>query len=154
MLHAENTGRKNSPSAHHRTTLSGYIFATQARIDNRKKNLLNSNISSTCPYGPLAAEIRWRVWGTRANFNGFHVLAALLHDTSSGRQPNFAALNRGRHLCLAGRPSRWALAHISSWLLYWNFLLVSVHTQTDRWKLVSGRENFSCCRSACVRWMK
>jgi len=23
-------------------------------------------------------------------------------------------LNRGRHLCSAGRPSRWALAHISS----------------------------------------
>ena len=32
--------------------------------------------------------------------------------SSSGRQPNFAALNRGRHLCSAGRPSRWALAHI------------------------------------------
>jgi len=32
---------------------------------------------------------------------------------SSGRQPNFAALNRGRHLCSAGRPSRWALAHTS-----------------------------------------
>ena len=31
---------------------------------------------------------------------------------SSGRQPNFAALNRGRHLCSAGRPSGWALAHI------------------------------------------
>jgi len=28
---------KNSPSAHHRTTLSGYIFATKARIDNEKK---------------------------------------------------------------------------------------------------------------------
>ena len=28
---------KNSPSAHHRTTFSGYIFATKARIDNRKK---------------------------------------------------------------------------------------------------------------------
>jgi len=26
--------------------------------------------------------------------------------------PNFAALNRGRHLYSAGRPSRWALAHI------------------------------------------
>ena len=25
--------------AHHRTTLSGYIFATEARIDNRKKLL-------------------------------------------------------------------------------------------------------------------
>jgi len=30
--------------------------------------------------------------------------------SSSGHQPNFAALNRGRHLYLAGRPSRWALA--------------------------------------------
>jgi len=28
------------------------------------------------------------------------------------REPNFAALNRGRHLYSAGRPSRWALAHI------------------------------------------
>jgi len=25
---------------------------------------------------------------------------------------HFAALNRGRHLCSAGRPSGWALAHI------------------------------------------
>jgi len=32
--------------------------------------------------------------------------------SSSGRQPNFTALNRGRHLYSAGRPSRWALAHI------------------------------------------
>jgi len=28
---------KKSPSAHHHTTLLGYIFATKARIDNRKK---------------------------------------------------------------------------------------------------------------------
>ena len=32
--------------------------------------------------------------------------------SSSGRQPNCAALNRGRRLCSAGRPSHWALAHI------------------------------------------
>jgi len=32
--------------------------------------------------------------------------------SSSEFQPNFEALNRGRHLCSAGRPSRWALAHI------------------------------------------
>jgi len=30
----------------------------------------------------------------------------------NGRQPNFAALSRGRHLYWAGRPSSWALAHI------------------------------------------
>jgi len=39
---AGNTGRKKiaqkSTSAHHRTNLSGYIFATKARIDNLKKN--------------------------------------------------------------------------------------------------------------------
>ena len=32
--------------------------------------------------------------------------------STSGRQPKFGSLNRGRHLCSAGRPSGWALAHI------------------------------------------
>jgi len=32
--------------------------------------------------------------------------------SSSGRHPNFVALSKGRHLYSAGRPSRWALAHI------------------------------------------
>jgi len=69
---------------HHRTNLSGCIFAAKARIDNRKKNLLNIDTSSTClrnmvTFGILTAEICWRVWGTPANFNGFRVLAALLH---------------------------------------------------------------------------
>jgi len=32
-------------------------------------------------FGPLAAEIDPVVWGTPANFNGFLVLAALLHGT-------------------------------------------------------------------------
>jgi len=81
---AANTGRQKSPSGHHRTTSSGYIFATKARIDNQKKNLLSSNTSSTCPYnmvnfGPVVAEILSLVWGTPANFNGFRILAALLH---------------------------------------------------------------------------
>jgi len=32
-------------------------------------------------FGSLAAEIGPVVWGTHANFNGFRVLAALLHGT-------------------------------------------------------------------------
>jgi len=76
---------KKSPSEHHRTTLSGYVFATKACRDNRKK-LLSSNISSRCPYnivnfGPLTAEIDWRVWGTPSYFDGYRVLAALLHGS-------------------------------------------------------------------------
>ena len=55
-------------------------------IYNEPMNFLSSNISSTCPhntvnYGPLAAEIISLVSGTPGNFNGFRVLAALLHGT-------------------------------------------------------------------------
>jgi len=32
-------------------------------------------------FGPLLAEICWRVWGTPTNYNGFRVLAALLNST-------------------------------------------------------------------------
>jgi len=66
--------------------LSGY-FATKARIDNRKKTLLSSNVPSTCPhnmvnFGPLSAEIGLpSICGTPANFNGFRILAALLHGS-------------------------------------------------------------------------
>ena len=81
--------------------------------------MLSSNISSTCPhnmvnFGPLAAEILLLVWGTPDNFNGFHAFAALLYGTLVVGVSQTAALNRGRHLYSAGRPSRWAFAHISS----------------------------------------
>jgi len=51
----------NSPYGHHRTTLPGYIFATKAHIDNRKK-LVKQQYLPTCPdnvvnFGLLAAEI-------------------------------------------------------------------------------------------------
>ena len=65
-------------------------------------------------FGLLAAEIVSLVWGTPANFNGFRILAALPHGTLLVGVRQIATLNRGRHLYSAGRPSRWALAHISS----------------------------------------
>ena len=88
MWLARNAGPKNCPKfaiwapSHN---FMGHIFATKARIDNRK-NLLNSNICPTCPhnmvnFGPLAAKVCWQVWGTPTHFNGFHVLAVLLHGT-------------------------------------------------------------------------
>jgi len=88
---AGNTGRKNyakkSPSAHHRTTLSGYTIATKACIENQKK-LVNGTNSPTCShsmlnFGPLTAEIGSGVWGTPANFNGFRVLASLVQRRRS-----------------------------------------------------------------------
>ena len=71
-------------------------------------------------------------------------------QSSSGRQPNFAELNRGRHLYSAGRPSRWALAHISSILLVFRLnisLIIGVvyglSTQVE-WKI---------CVCATAVWM-
>ena len=129
MLHAARCkcrtqkSRQKSPSGHHRTTLSGYIFATKACINNRKKNLLSSNISCTGPhnmvnFGPLAAEIVSLIRGTPGNFNGFRVLEALLYGTLVVGVSQTVALNRGRHLYSAGRPSRWAFAHISSFSFF------------------------------------
>ena len=67
---------KTSPSEHHHATLSGYIFATKACIDNRKKNLFNSNTCSTCRHnivniGPLTAEIVSTVWALQHISTGF-----------------------------------------------------------------------------------
>ena len=79
--------------------LSGYIFAICPA-----HNMVN--------FDPLAAEIGSGVWRTPANLNWFRVLAELLHGTLVLGVSQTAALNRGRHLCSAGRPSGWALAHI------------------------------------------
>ena len=59
---------------------------TLRHVSTIGKNLLDTNTSSRCPdnmvnFGLLTAEICWRVWRTPANFNGFRVLAALLHGT-------------------------------------------------------------------------
>jgi len=72
---------------HHRIIYSGYILATKARIDNRKK-LLSSNIFPTRPhnmvnFSPLAPQIISLVWGTPANFNRFRILASLLQRRRS-----------------------------------------------------------------------
>jgi len=53
-----NTGRKKvvkkSPSGHHRTNLSDYIFPIKARIDNRKKIVKQQYLINKFPqYGLL-----------------------------------------------------------------------------------------------------
>jgi len=71
-------------------------------------------------FGPLAAEIGPVVWGTPANFNGFRVLAALLHGSQVvGVSQTLHRWTEGTTFnCSSGRWSRWALAHI---LVHWRF---------------------------------
>ena len=98
----------------------GLYLRNQGTYRQSEKNLLTSNMSFRCPHnmaniGPLTAEIGPVVWGTAANFNGFHVLAALLHGSQVvSVSQTLRRCTQGSHLCSSGRPSRWVLAHISS----------------------------------------
>ena len=98
--------RQKLPSGHHHTTLSGYryIFATKAHNDNRRKTQ-QYNMSSRCShnmlnFGPLTADICWRVWGPPCKFQQVSHLGILLHGTLV--------------VCVSHTlwPSRWASAHI------------------------------------------
>ena len=87
---------QKSPKIGHLGTIAQLCRAISSQLRHVStigKNLLSSNISSTCPYnmvnfGPLAAEIGSGVWGTPANFNGFRVLALLLqrHHSAEANQ--------------------------------------------------------------------
>ena len=110
---------QKSPSGHHHTSLSGYIFATKADIDNRKKFVKQQYLPYMSPqYGeirPTSSRDLSLVRGTPGNFNGFRVFAALTQGTLVVGVSQTAALNRGRQIYLPKWPSCWALAHISSY---------------------------------------
>ena len=62
------------------------ISSELRHISTFRKKLVKQHNPSTCPdnmvnFGLLTAEICWRVCGTSANVNGFHVLEALMHGT-------------------------------------------------------------------------
>ena len=86
---AGNTGCKNDAKNRHLGIIAQICRAISSQLRHISTigiKLLNSNTSPICPdnmvnFGLLTAEICWRVWGTPANFNGFRVLAALLHGT-------------------------------------------------------------------------
>ena len=83
-----------------------YVLVTGGILCSRQSDVYLTT------FGPVA-KIRWRVWGTLYIFQRVsHLGSVTARHSSTGHQPNFAALNRGRHLYSARGPSRWALAHI------------------------------------------
>ena len=103
-------------------------------------------------FGPL---IGWYLSGSLGHPCKFQWVSRLGSVTawhcSSGCQPNFAALHRGHHLYSIGRPSRWALAHITSCCLMllkciWHFfcstnmmaLMIVMKASSDFVSLISG----------------
>ena len=141
MRLAGNTGCINSPYGHYHTTLSGYIFTTK-HISTIGKKLVKQQYLPhlSLQYGELRPTSGWDRFVSLGHPCKFQRLSRLgcvtARYSSSGRQPNFAVLNRGCHLYLTGRPSRWASAHIlvlhvfskmlllSKWNVFWNLLLL------------------------------
>ena len=111
---------KKSPKLRHLGTVAQLCRAISSQlrhISTIGKKLLNSNVSPTCHHnGELRPTSGWDLLarlGHPSKFRqGSHLGSVTARHSSSGRQPKFAALNRGRHQHSEGRPSRWALAHI------------------------------------------
>jgi len=129
---------QKSPSAHHRTTLSGYIFETKACIDNQKKNLLSSSISSTCSHNmvnfgrPTSGWDRFRSLGHPSKFQRVLRLVSVTgRHSSRGRQQNFAALNRGCHLYLTAAITLGAHSSYICFLMHYYITHCSPSLSTD-----------------------
>jgi len=111
---AENTRRKNSPSVHHRTAMSGCIFATKV-LYRQSKKVLNSN-TFTCPHNmvnfdPLTAEIGWRVWSPQQISTGF---ASWLRSRSVLYQTLITALVVLARLDYGNATSNYLLSRLQS----------------------------------------
>jgi len=107
-------------------------------------------------FGLLAAEIMSLVWGSPPNFNGFHVLAFTARHCYSGRQLNYAALNRGRHYVRQAAITLGIGPHSSLTLLY-ELPVTTVETmhnvgRPSGWKLTRNIANIlamAALRSKC-----
>jgi len=86
-------------------------------------------------FGPLTADICWRManLGHPGKFQRVSRLGSVTaQHSSSGRQPNFAALNIGRQLYSAGRPS------VGHWP---TFLFIDIFMTTQYWLKKMNRAN-------------
>jgi len=85
---------ENLPSAHHRTTLSGYIFTTKARIGSQKKLKQQYLLHISSQYGKLWPTSGWDRFGSLGHPSNFQRVSRLGFVTAltslSARQPNFA----------------------------------------------------------------
>jgi len=118
---AGNAGPKKSPKIHHLGTIAQLCWAVSSQLSHvstiRKKRVKQQYLlhkSAQC--GELRPTSGWDLLASLGHPSTFQQISRLgsvtVWHSSSEHQPNFVALNRGRHLYSAERPSRWALAHI------------------------------------------
>jgi len=105
-----------------------FFFFSSPNLSGRRLNVYHTSTHGVALAPSANLECRFEMCCTRLagntgrkkiailapshNFVGLYLGSVTARQSSSGREPKFAALNRWRHLCSAGPPSRWALAHI------------------------------------------
>jgi len=114
---AENTGRKNDAKTRHLGTIAQLcraIYSQLRHVPTIGKKLLKRQYlpRMSLQYGELRPTSGWDHFVSLGHPSKFqrlsHLGSVTARYSSSGRQPNFAMLNKGRHRYSAGRPSRWA----------------------------------------------
>jgi len=131
MRLAENTRRKNDAKNCHLSTIAQFCRAVSLQrrhvLTIGKKSVKQHLPHMPSQYGELRPTSSWDLLASLGHPCKFqrvsHLGSVTTWHSSSGCQPNFAALNRGRHLYSAGRPSRWALACIPSFYVIPTFCL-------------------------------
>jgi len=94
-------------------------------------------------FGPLAAEIGSLVWGTPANFNGFRVLAALLHGTLIVRVSQTLRRWTEGASCI-----RQDGHHVGQWLTFYSCISFQV---CHKWK---SKTCFMCRKHDAGQWKR
>ena len=110
---AGNTGRKNDAKIHNLRTIAQLCRAISSQLRQAStigKKLLNISISPTCPYnmanfGPLWLRSVQEFGHSSYFFQRVSRLGSVTaRHSSSGRQPNFAALNGRAAITLGNDP--------------------------------------------------
>jgi len=88
-------------------------------LHRRRSTEVNQTLHDVWPSPGLVHYVHWRrilppngiltgaKFTLRPNLAFSYIGSVTARHSRSGRQPNFAAFSRGRHLYSAGRPSRW-----------------------------------------------
>ena len=119
--------RRKSPSGHYRTTLQPRHTSTIGKKLVKQQYLLHMCSQYGELWGPLAAEIVSLVWGTPANFNGFCILAALLHRTLVVGVSQTCGVEQRAPPILGRAAITFGIGPHSSWFVFYWFILNICH---------------------------
>jgi len=136
---AGNAGHKKSPKIRHLGTIAQLCRAISSQLRHISiigKKLVKQRClpHMSSHYGEPRPTSGWDLLASLGHPCKFQQVSRLgsvtARHSGSWRQPNFASLNRGHHLYSAGRPSRWALARISSCSSFRSLLTIYCIMQT------------------------